>query len=183
MAKADTVRTMVEPLAEAADADIYDVTLAGGKLVVALSRPGGIDLDTLSRISRELGERLDETDVIGGSYTLEVTSPGLERTLRTADHFRGAIGESVTVRTHPEVDGERRIHGTVSEADDDGFTVAIADDADRPTGETRTVSYADVERARTTFSWGPAPKPGGKSPAKKPGSRPRTPTEKKARTT
>ena len=173
MAKTETVRTMVEPLAEAAGADVYDVTFAGGKLVVALNRSGGIDLETLTDISRELGAKLDEDDVIGGGYTLEVTSPGLERPLRTPDHYRGAVGETVTVRTNPDVEGERRIHGVIESSDDDGFTVAVTDDGDQPTGETRTIAFADVERARTTFSWGPAPKPGGKkkpqSGKKKPG--------------
>jgi ribosome maturation factor RimP len=168
MAKADTVRTMVEPLAAEVGADVYDVTFTGGKLVVALSRRDGIDLDTLSDISRELGVRLDEDDVIGGSYTLEVTSPGLERPLRTPDHYRGAVGESVTIRTNPDVEGERRVRGTIASASDDAVTVALTDDDDTPTGESRTVAYTEIERARTTFSWGPAPKPGG---PKKPGTK------------
>ena len=174
MAKTDTVRALVEPLATAAGADVYDVTFAGGKLVVALNRSGGIDLQTLTDISRELGGKLDDQDVIGGAYTLEVTSPGLERPLRTPDHYRGAIGETVTVRTHPEVEGERRVRGVIESCDDDGFTVAVTDDQDRPTGESRTVAYEEVERARTTFSWGPAPKPGAgkpKSGKSKPGKK------------
>jgi ribosome maturation factor RimP len=159
-AGAGAVRAMVEPLAAAVGADVYDVTLAGGKLAVALDRREGIDLDTLAGISRELGQRLDEHDVVGGSYTLEVTSPGLERNLRTPTHFRGAVGESVTVRTIPGTESERRVRGRLVEADDDGLTVAVEDDAGRPTGEHRTVAYDRVERARTTFAWGPAPKPG-----------------------
>ena len=164
MAKTETVRTLVEPLAAAAGADVYDVTFAGGKLVVALNRSGGIDLQTLTDISRELGSKLDDQDVIGGAYTLEVTSPGLERPLRTPDHYRGAVGETVSVRTNPEVEGERRVRGVIESCDDDTFTVAVTDDQDQPTGEHRTVAYDDVERARTTFSWGPAPKPGGGKP-------------------
>jgi ribosome maturation factor RimP len=164
VAKTDAVRTLVEPLAAAAGADVYDVTFAGGKLVVALNRTGGIDLQTLTDISRELGAELDDQDVIGGAYTLEVTSPGLERPLRTPDHYRGAVGETVTVRTNPEVEGDRRIRGVIESCDDDSFTVAVTDDQDRPTGAHRTVAYDEVERARTTFSWGPAPKPGASKP-------------------
>lgn len=172
MAKADIVRDMVEPLARAVGAEVYDVTFNGGKLDVSLQRPDGIDLDTLADLSRELGEQLDERDVIGGKYTLEVGSPGLERVLRTPDHFRGAIGESVTVRTAPETEGDRRVRGTIAAADDDGFTVQIEDDQDRPTGDERILAYEDVERARTTFSWGPTPKPGAKkSGAKKSGAK------------
>lgn len=158
--KTELVRSMVEPLAEAAGADVYDVTVAGGKVVVAVTRPDGVDLETLTQISRALNAQLDEEDPISGSYTLEVTSPGLERPLRTPEHFAGAIGESVTIRTQPGVEGERRIRGTVSAADDDGFTVVVDDTAPDDPDHERRLGYDDVERARTTFNWGPAPKPG-----------------------
>ncbi|MDE0804425.1 MAG: ribosome maturation factor RimP [Acidimicrobiales bacterium] len=175
MAKTDIVRTMAEPLAEAEGADVYDVTFAGGKLAVAINRQGGIDLDTLADISRELGQRLEDDDVISGSYTLEVTSPGLERPLRTPGHYAGAVGEDVTIRTKPDTEGERRVRGTILAADDTSVTVDLEDDGGR-----RTISFADVERARTTFSWGPQPKPGsgqGKSGSPKK----HNPQNKKAR--
>ncbi len=148
MAKADVVRALVEPLAAEAGADVYDVTLAGGKLVVALTRGGGIDLETLTSVSRRLNAVLDEEDPISGSYTLEVTSPGLERTLRTPEHFAGAVGDEVTIRTKPDIDGERRVKGTVRSADAISVTVVLED------GDERTVAIADIERARTVFTWG-----------------------------
>ena len=155
MAKTDLVRSLVEPLAAEAGADIYDVTLAGGKLVVALTRSDGIDLETLTSVSRQLNAVLDEQDPISGSYTLEVTSPGLERNLRTAEHFAGAIGDEVTIRTNPDVDGERRVRGVLRAADERTVTVELEE------GGERTLDIADVERARTVFSWGGADKPGG----------------------
>ncbi len=154
MAKTDLVHTMAEPLAAAAGADVYDVTFNGGKLSVAINRQGGIDLDTLTAISRELGEQLEERDVISGSYTLEVTSPGLERPLRTPGHYAGAIGEDVTIRTTPDTEGERRVRGTIVSSDETSVTVELED-----AGGQRTIALDDVERARTTFSWGPEPKP------------------------
>ena len=164
MAKTDLVRALVEPLAAQADADIYDVTLAGGKLVVALTRAGGIDLETLTSVARQLNVVLDEQDPISGSYTLEVTSPGLERTLRTAEHFAGAIGDEVTIRTKPDIDGERRVRGTLAGADATTVTVTLDD------GSERTVAIADIERARTVFTWGGSEKPGKQKPGKpKPG--------------
>jgi ribosome maturation factor RimP len=161
MAKTDLVRSLVEPLAAEAGADVYDVTLAGGKLVVALTRSGGIDLETLTSVSRQLNVALDEQDPISGSYTLEVTSPGLERTLRTAEHFTGAIGDEVTVRTNPDVEGERRVRGTLRSADDRTITVELED------GGERTLDIADIERARTVFTWGSAQKPGKSKQASK----------------
>ncbi len=173
MAKTDLVRSMVEPLADAAGARVYDVTLNGGKLVVALTRGDGtsdegIDLDTLTGIARQLNTRLDEEDPISGSFVLEVTSPGLERNLRTPDHFAGAVGSEVTVRTKPDIEGERRVRGVLTGADDELVTVELEE------GGERTLAYADIERARTVFSWGPSEKPGGskkagKKPAKKSG--------------
>ena len=154
MATTDRVRALVEPLAEQAGAHVYDVTFAGGKLVVALSRAGGIDLEALTEVSRQLNVLLDEQDVVTGSYTLEVTSPGLERVLRTSEHFAGAVGDEVTIRTKPDVEGERRVRGAVLGVAGDEVTVALED------GGERTVRIADVERARTVFTWGGAEKPG-----------------------
>ncbi len=158
MAKTDIVRTIAEPLAAAEDASVYDVTFNGGTLAVSISRRDGIDLDTLADISREIEARLDADDLIGGSYTLEVSSPGLERKLRTPSHFAGAVGESVTMRTRPGTEGERRIRGTVVESDDTTVTVELDEPVEGQT--TRTVALDDIERARTTFDWGPAAKPG-----------------------
>lgn len=177
MAKTDIVRTLVEPLAAAEGADVYDVTFAGGKLAVAINRRGGIDLDTLADISRELGERLDADDVIGGSYTLEVTSPGLERPLRVPEHYAGAVGEDVTIRTTPDTEGERRVRGTIVDADDTAVTVDLEDDGDGTSKGRRTLAYGDIERARTTFSWGPQSKPR----QSKPGQAKSGPKNKKAR--
>lgn len=162
MATTDQVRALVEPLADDVDADVYDVTFTGDKLVVALHRPAGIDLDTLATVSRRLGALLDEQDTVAGSYTLEVTSPGLERALRTAEHFAGAIGDEVTIRTNPGVEGDRRLRGTVRSVAGTAVTVGVDD------GTERTIDVADIERARTVFTWGSAGPPGKpKQPKKK----------------
>jgi ribosome maturation factor RimP len=165
MAKTDLVRSLVEPLAAEAGADIYDVTLAGGKLVVALTRSGGIDLETLTKVSRDLNAVLDEQDPISGSYTLEVTSPGLERNLRTAEHFAGAVGDEVTIRTNPQVEGERRVRGILRAVDGTTVTVELEE------GGERTLDITDVERARTVFTWGNPDKPGKKKTTSKKESR------------
>ena len=167
MATTDRVRALVEPLAEQAGAHVYDVGFTGGKLVVALSRPGGIDLDTLTDVSRRLNVLLDEQDVVAGSYTLEVTSPGLERNLRTAEHFAGAVGSEVTVRTRGDVDGERRVRGVVRAADERTVTIALED------GGERTLDLDHIERARTVFSRGGADKPGASGKPKQPTKRAR----------
>ena len=106
-----------------------------------------LDLDTIALITRLL-ERLDHADPIAGSYHLEVSSPGLERTLRTGPLPR-AVGETVAVRTVAG-GGTTAGGGGLVVADDDGLTVR--DDA---RSWPRHVAYADIERARTVFVWGP----------------------------
>ncbi len=153
---ATRVSPLVEPLLEAHGADLYDVVHGGATLQVLVG--GKIDLDELAVITREISAALDEADPMPDRYTLEVSTPGLERTLRTPVHFAGAVGERVKVRTHPSTEGDRRTDGVLTAADDEGFVVDTGT-------EQRRLSYADVERARTVFEWGPQGKP--VSPSKK----------------
>jgi ribosome maturation factor RimP len=153
MTTVDRVRALVEPLVADADLDLYDLDLAGGVLSVLVDAPGGADIDVISRLARSISRTLDEHDPIEGRYALEVGSPGLERPLRTPAHYAGAVGSTVRVKTRPGVEGDRRVDGTIAAADDVTVTIRDADGADR------TLSYDDIERARTTFEWGNPAKP------------------------
>ena len=155
----DRVRALAAPLAEDLGLELYDLEFAGGVLRVTVDRAGGVDIDQIGRLSRSLSRALDDADPVPGEYTLEVSSPGLERPLRTAAHYARSVGETVAVKTRPGVEGDRRVTGTLVAADDATITIR-PDDAVAP-GATRTLAIADVERARTVFSWGPAPRPGG----------------------
>lgn len=160
MGTAEQVRDVVAPVLHERGVDLYDVELTGATLRVLVDRDGGVDLDALGELTRSISGALDASDPMPGRYTLEVSSPGLERPLRTPDHFRAAVGSKVSVKTLPGVEGDRRVEGELVDADDDAATVATAD------GE-RRVAYVDVERARTVFEWGPPPKPGSPSKGKK----------------
>ena len=156
MSTVDRVRPLVEPIVAAAGLSLYDLDLQAGVLRVVVDQPGGVGMDAITDVTRSVSRALDDADPIAGHFTLEVSSPGLERTLRTPAHFASALGDTVSVKTVPGVDGERRFQGTLESVDDDGIAVAVAD-ADQP----RRVAFADIERARTVFEWGPGPKPGG----------------------
>lgn len=157
MDTASRVRLLVEPLVEAAGASLYDVEHAGGVLRITVQRDGGVDIDVIGKLTRQISHLLDEEDPLPGQYTLEVSSPGLERTLRTPEHFAGAVGSLVTVKTRAGVEGDRRLKGTLLAADADHVTIApVAADP----GATRVLALADIDRARTVFEWGPTPKPG-----------------------
>lgn len=153
--RTDTARDIAQAVATSLGLSVYDVEEAGGTLRVLLDRPGGIDVDALTTATREISRRIDEEGALGGAATLEVSSPGLERRLRTPEHFAGAVGERVKVKTRPGVEGDRRVDGVLTAADGDTLTVTAAD------GTVRTLTVDEIERATTEFVWEATPKPGG----------------------
>ncbi|MBU6233622.1 MAG: ribosome maturation factor RimP [Acidobacteria bacterium] len=153
---ADLATPIAALLAEM-DLSLYDLEFAGGTLSVTVTRPGGIDLDAVAAANIAISQWLDEADPIAGRFTLDVSSPGLERRLRTREHFVLAIGETITLRERRTGEATRRLEGeliSVSET-----TASIRD---RELGEVEVV-LDNVERARTVFSWGATAKP---SPSK-----------------
>jgi ribosome maturation factor RimP len=155
-----TVRQLVEPLVTPHDIELVDVEHGPGLLRIYLDfidPHSAIDLDTITRFSEQISDLLDtpgNEDLIPGRYTLEVSSPGLERPLRTKEQFQRFVGTPVNVKTKPNVEGERRFRGTVIEATDTHVTIG-----DPP----RQLRYEDIDKAKTIFEWGPTPK---KTPSK-----------------
>lgn len=156
MDPATRVRELVEPVLEAQGLELVDALFAGRSLQIYVDRPGGIDLDAISEVSTTVSALLDEHDPVPGHYTLEVSSPGLERPLRRPEHFRRFVGTTVAVKTRPGTEGERRAQGVLEAADGDGIVIGG-----------RRLAYAEIERAHTVFEWGAAPKPGSRPAGKK----------------
>jgi ribosome maturation factor RimP len=149
----ERVRDLALPILADLGLELYDLEYVGGVVRITIDRPGGVDLGAISSVTRMVSRELDHTDPLPGEYTLEVSSPGLERVLRTQAHYEGALGTVVTVKTQPFVDGERRWQGPLDEVDDTGIVVAG-----------RRLAYTDIDKARTVFEWGGEPK--GGRPAK-----------------
>ena len=154
MSIVERVREVVEPLLAKQSLTVYDVEQTSSALRITVDAPGGVDLEAIAHATRLISVALDEHDPIPSKYTLEVSSPGLERPLRTPAHFAGAVGTTVSVKTNARVDGERRLKGTLVSADADGITIGD-----------HTLHYDEIEKARTVFEWGPTPKPGKTKPA------------------
>lgn len=161
----ERVRAVVEPLADEAGVELFDLELAGGVLRVTIDKPpAGVDLADITAVTRAVSRALDEIDPITGRYTLEVSSPGLERTLRTPAHFAWAVDRDVAIKLVPAHEGDRRLSGRLVACSDHGITVALDGDA---TGESVELAYDAIETARTVLHWGPSPKPGaGSKPGK-----------------
>lgn len=160
----DRVHAIVGPIASDLHLDVYDVERRGGTIRVTLDTPAGsesgITLDSLSLATRLISRELDHEDPIAGHYTLEVTSPGLERPLRTPAHFQREVGKAVTVRLRDPLADPRRVQGQLVAADDATVTLLLDD------GSERALGFDEIDKARTVFEWGPKPKP-GKGPKKK----------------
>lgn len=158
----DSVRALVEPIASDLDLDVYDIERRGSTVRITLDTPpgsdGGITLDNLALATRLISREIDHEDPISSRYTLEVTSPGLERQLRTPAHFQREVGKMITVRFRDPNADPRRVEGDLIAADELAATLQLAD------GTESTVKYGEIDKARTVFEWGPAPKPGGPKP-------------------
>jgi len=156
-AQVEAVREAVEPAVHALGLDLYDVELLGAAgartLRVTVAKDGGVDIETITTVTRTVSPLVDAADAVNGTYLLEVSSPGVERTLRTLQHFAGARGEQVSVKFHTEA-GPRRVRGALVSADDDSIVID-ADDATRV-----EIAFADITQARTVFEWGAQLRPG-----------------------
>lgn len=162
MATIDRIRTLVQPILDDLGLELYDLEFAGGTLRITVDRDGGVDLGEIELATRTISREFDHLDPIEGHYTLEVSSPGLERTLRTPEHYRRVVGREINVKTHAGVEGDRRVQGLLVAADGEEITVRTVG-KDGP-GE-RRLRIDQIERARTVFVWGGAPKP-GKAPGR-----------------
>jgi len=147
----DRLVDALSPVLQASGLELVDVVVAGAQVQVTVDRPGGVDLDTLAEANIALSRALDVLDPFPGSYTLEVSSPGLERRLRTPAHFARAVGETVTVRTRGEDQPARRLRGLLSRADDRSVTL----EGPEVPGGSVELAYEQIDRARTVFEWGP----------------------------
>jgi ribosome maturation factor RimP len=119
---------LAEPVALAAGLELVDVQYRpeNGRIILRLllDRPeGGVTLDELTRMSRQLGDVLEAHDAVPGRYHLECSSPGINRPLLKEAHFRRARGERVRVRTRDPIGGRRQFHGTIDDVSEDGLTL------------------------------------------------------------
>lgn len=151
MGALEEVRDLAEAVTRRRALTLWDVELGGqpGRMIVRVlvDADGGVDLDTVAEISEEISRGLDLRDPIGGRYTLEVSSPGLERKLKSPEHFRAVAGTRVVIKTVDRlVENSNRIEGEVVAAEDDELTLAT------PDGDLQ-VPYSQIRSAKTVFEW------------------------------
>ena len=117
---------LLEPELEAMGYELVALDVrTGGKGLVRLyiDGPDGVNLEDCERVSHQVSGLLDVEDPIPGEYTLEVSSPGLDRPLRKAEHFQRFEGHEARVRLRVPRDGRRRFKGVIKNAGQDGFVL------------------------------------------------------------
>ena len=141
--------TLVRPVVEGAGFELVEVAFrreSGRQILRVTVDREDMDLDALSELSEKVSRRLDLEDFGRGRYELEVSSPGIERPLKTPAHFRRFLGSQVKVKTAEPVEGARVHTGTLVAADDATVTVEVD-------GVERTVALDAVTSARTVVDW------------------------------
>lgn len=151
MAALEEVKDLAEAVTRHRGLRLWDVEMGGrpGSSVVRVFVDGdeGVDLDTVAQVSEEISRGLDLRDPIPGRYTLEVSSPGLERPLRSPEHFALSVGKPAVVKTAEVVVGNsHRIVGVIAAATSGSVTIATdGGDVELP--------YETIKSARTVFEW------------------------------
>jgi ribosome maturation factor RimP len=112
-------RRVVEPLGyELVAVELVQRGGSGATLRIYIDHPEGIGLDDCEDVSEQLSAVLDVEDPLQGRYDLEVSSPGLDRPLVDAAHFRRFQGERATVRLGEKIEGRRRLEGVIAGCED-----------------------------------------------------------------
>ncbi len=132
--------------------EVIDVELrregsrAGRVLRLYLDKEGGPNVDDLGRVSRQLSELLDSQDIVEGSYTLEVSSPGINRPLKKPEHFQRFIGKRVRIRTGDMIDGRRSFLGILSEVSGDTIRIEVE-------GKPYQIPFSMIEKSNYEHDW------------------------------
>ena len=120
---------LAEPITVQEECFIYDVEYVkeGGVwfLRVYIDKDGGVSLDECEVVSRALSTALDKADPIQQNYYLEVSSPGIERKLKTKEHFDRYIGETIDIGLYKAINKSKQLTGKLIRFEDDIITVEV----------------------------------------------------------
>ncbi|MBI4529130.1 MAG: ribosome maturation factor RimP [Deltaproteobacteria bacterium] len=140
------------PLVQEEGMEILEIELrhegrSNGKVLrFFLDKEGGPNLDDLTRVSRRLSDLLDTTDALEGSYTLEVSSPGVNRILKKPEHYVRYVGKRVRVRTRETICGRRSFLGLLQDVREDGIILMQE-------GSEFRIPLAAIEKANYEHDW------------------------------
>jgi ribosome maturation factor RimP len=132
---------------EIVDIEFHHEGSRGGRVLrLYMDKPGGPNVDDLSRVSRQLSALLDGQDAIDGAYTLEVSSPGINRPLRKPEHYARFVGKRIRIRTRDPIDGRRSFLGILDEVKDHSVCLMQG-------GKPYWIPFAMIEKSNYEHDW------------------------------
>ncbi len=144
----EAVWTLLEPVVETEGFELVEVEYRrespGWVLRLFIDQPDGVRVDHCARMSRLIGDLLDVQDVIRNSYHLEVSSPGLNRPLRKAQHYQQQLGRVIELRTLTPLGNRRNFRGILQSVGEDSICLSCED-------RLYEVAMANVERAHLRY--------------------------------
>jgi ribosome maturation factor RimP len=146
---ATAVEAVVLPAVQAHGLTLVDLEVRGNgrrtAVRIYVDKPGGVTVSDCQQLSYEVGDLIDVSNLVPGSYDLEVSSPGLDRELRKDRELRWAAGRVVRVWTRESVDGRRELSGRLVLVDEEALTLATPDGPRRIPRELVTKARLEVE--------------------------------------
>ena len=135
---------------EGGDVELVMAQVAGGRreriIRLFVDHPDGVTHEVCARVSALVGQALDETEVIDGPYTLEVSSPGIERPLRKRSHFEAQLGKTVYVKTRVPIQGRKVWQGVLRGVGLDEIEIEEA-------GEAASIPLGEISDAHLKFEF------------------------------
>ena len=128
----ESVTELVTPIAEGMGLEVVEVTYKkcydGMNLTVVIDKDGGVTIDDCERLHRAIDQPLDELDPIECAYTLNVSSPGIDRPLTLPRDYKRNLDKDISVRLYKPLDGKKIYEGILTAYDDETFTIVTAKD-------------------------------------------------------
>lgn len=130
--KEQDIASLVAPTVESLGCELWGVEYMSqgrhSKLRIYIERPDGVSIDDCERVSREVSDLLDVEEAVADGYTLEVSSPGMDRILFNPEHYTANVGEQVDVRLNFPFEGRKRFVGLLVGFENDEAILRVEDE-------------------------------------------------------
>ena len=150
----DRISDAVSPILWTLGLELADVICVGqgprSVIRVFIDKPEGVTLDDCERAHKALGPALDVADPFPHAYTLEVSSPGLDRPFKRIQDYRRAVGRRVTLKLREPLAGQWRLVGTLADVTEDAVTLEVNEP---PPSRTVTVEHKVIAEAKRVVTW------------------------------
>lgn len=145
MRQQDKWQQIINPILENTPYELVGVESAGGGkhalIRIYVDKPGGITIDDIVKLTRDINVVLEVEQPIKGLYTLEVSSPGIERPLFSPQHFKKHVGKKVTIKISHALDNRQNFKGVLQQANDEGIQL-------EENGQLFSFTYTEIDKAK-----------------------------------